>query len=187
MRKQTAEDKRCALRRRQRDFAVLVKGGAVQGFVVGFVPVRGAAEGGAQAARAVTARNAPKAAVFNRGVLQRDPEAKAALGLCAQIGGVLVAHHFAADVRLLEYIHGLQRQGLLLAEAGADLPEGVLPREGVKGVVKVMHGMAHLVERKRQRLGEVAIFVERFFLKEKPCLMAGFEEIAVLCVGFGFA
>jgi len=187
VREQATENERGALGRRQRDFAVLVKRGGIQRFVIGFVTVRCAAEGGAQAARAVAARNAPEATVFNRGVLQRDPEAKAAFGLGAQIGGVLVAHHFAANVRLFENIHGLQRQGLLLAKAGADQPEGILPRESVKGVVKVVHGMADLVERKRQRFGEVAIFVERFFLKEKTCLMAGFEEIAVLCMGFGFA
>ena len=70
---------------------------------------------------AVAARLGPQAAVVERGVLDREPEPGDGDRVGVQERGVLVAADLAADARLLEDVHRLQRERVGEADVGGDL------------------------------------------------------------------
>jgi hypothetical protein len=88
-----------------------------------------------------------EAAVLDRRVLEREPEADAAHGLGMEKAAVLVADHLAADPGLLEDVHGLDQQRLDDPETGGQGREPGSSGEGVEHRIEIVKSMAHLVDR----------------------------------------
>ena len=156
-------------RRRQRRVVERLEHGAVVGRV--------ALEHLAQRTE-VAARGRPQAAVLERGVLDREPEPGDGHRVGVEERGVLVAAHLAADVRLLEDVHRLQRQRVDETEVGGDLGESGLVGEPLELVVEVVLGVADLVDAQLLRLRQLAVGAERVLLEEAPRGRPAVEELA---------
>jgi len=131
---------------------------------------------------AMAAGLCPHAAVLDRGVLEREPEADAALGCRVQEAAVLVAMHLAADARLLEDVHRLDQQRPRQADRPGDPGEPRIAREPVEHRVEIVQGVADLVQRQLLGLAQPPLGVEGVGLEEEADLVAGFEEVAVAAV-----
>ena len=77
-----------------------------------------------------------------------------------------MAHHFAADVRLLEDIHGLKQQRLRQPQARDQFGQGRLPGEALEDRVQVVQRMADLVDRQFLGLAQLPIPVEGLLLEK---------------------
>ena len=105
---------------------------------------------------AVAARLRPQAPVLERGVLDGEPEADDAERLGVQERGVLVAADLAADVRLLEDVHRLDRQRVSHPDRRGDVGKLGRVAERLEHGVEVVHGVADLVDAQRLVLAECA-------------------------------
>ena len=81
--------------------------------------------------------------------------------------------------RLLEDVHGLQRERVDEAEVGGHLGEPGLVREPFELVVEVVLGVADLVDAQLLRLRQLAVGAERVLLEEAPRGRAAVEELLV--------
>ena len=70
-------------------------------------------------------------------------------GIGEEEGRILLENHLAADARLLEYVHRLQRQRFLHAEAVDQGREFRRTRKRLEHRVEVVHGVSDLVDRLR--------------------------------------
>ena len=128
------------------------------------------------------ARLGPHAAILDCRVLEREPEAGAALGLGVQEGAVLVADHLGTDPRLLEDVHGLEEQGLDVADVRRDLGQGRAAGELIEDRVEVVERVPDLVDRQLLRLAQLPGLGEGIGLEEESDLVARIEEVAVPAV-----
>ncbi len=85
----------------------------------------------------------------------------------------------AADVRLLEDVHRLQRSGIDHADVVGDLGEARIVGEPLELVVEVVLGVTDLVDAQVLGLGQLAARPERVFLEETPDRRTAGEELTV--------
>jgi len=92
---------------------------------------------------------------------------------------VRVADDFAADARLLEYVHGLQEARLRHADVFGDSGELGSPAECVEDRVEVVHRVAELVEREMRFAAQPPLAVEGILLEEAADRLAARQEITL--------
>mmetsp|Transcript_56736 Transcript_56736/g.159274 ORF Transcript_56736/g.159274 Transcript_56736/m.159274 type:complete len:295 (+) Transcript_56736:406-1290(+) len=136
---------------------------------------------------AVGAGPRPKAAVLQRGRVQRQPEAEASLPRRGvQEGRVLVGRHLATDRRLLENVHGLRQHRIppaqLRDEAGDLVGVGVATEHRVRHVQAVPHFV------QRTLLGnallQTPVVLHRTLFQEKVDAVGAVQEVVGRALAF---
>ena len=178
MRRTAVEDDQCARLRFGRQLQMFRPGCRIHGFrleaefarAVVALPQR----------RAVCTGNEMHAAVLDRRILEREPEADTRLRFGVDVGGILVADDLTADARRLENVHGLDDARFLESEARCNLGKRFRMGEAIEYGIDVMHRMSHLVQGVFLGLPQPAVVFERIDLEEEANLVSRFDEIAIV-------
>jgi hypothetical protein len=113
--------------------------------------LRPAAKARAQAA-AVAAGLSPYAAIVDRGILKREPEAQNAVGFGIKPCRILVGIDLTARQRLFEDHHRLEQKGIGHADLPADPGQPGIAGKSIEHRVKVVQSVTDLVDTSPARL-----------------------------------
>lgn len=94
----------------------------------------------------MSAGNGPEATVLNCSVFQRKPKPEYVLGFGVKKGAVLVTRYFAADARLLKYVHGLQQQRRAQAQGRGQLSDLRCAGEFIENGIQIVKRVSDLVD-----------------------------------------
>ncbi|EAU69750.1 conserved hypothetical protein [Stigmatella aurantiaca DW4/3-1] len=125
----------------------------------------------------------PQTAVLQGGILQGEPEAQTGGGLGEQERRVLVAGDFAADVGLLEDVHGLQEERAGQSQLRGQRRQLGRAREPVEHRLQVVQRMADLVDGQRLRLSEGTVWPEGVLFEEEADLVSRGQEVGIRRAG----
>lgn len=115
----------------------------------------------------------PKTTVLDRRIFEREPQANDVDWIGVKKRAVLVARHFAADVRLFEDIHRLQKHGIFHADRRRDVFDLLTAREALEDRIEIVKCVSDLVDRLFLRVLQRSVIVEGILLEEEPDLVAG--------------
>src|SRR6185437_10056700 len=93
------------------------------------------------------AGNRPQTSVFDCRIFKGEPKPHQLQWFGVEKRRVLMAGHFAADARLLEYVHRLQQQRTFDSQIGNDFPYLWSARKLIEGRIEIMKRVANLIDR----------------------------------------
>src|ERR1700752_4298326 len=127
----------------------------------------------------MSAGNNPKTSVLDRCILECTPQTNDIDRFSVEKSTVLMTRHFAADVRLFEYIHRLQEQRIPDSEPPCYFLHLLTTREAIEDRIEIMQGMSDLIDRLFLHILQSTIGVESVLFEEETNLIAGGEEVII--------
>jgi len=127
----------------------------------------------------MSARLHPKATIILAGILDGDPATDDTGFPGDKVACILVPAHFAADLRLLEDIHGLPQLGRFETDLAQGLGKHRQPAKPGEFRHEVMQGMADLVDRVLLRPVQCPVFRQCIFLEETMHRFCRVDEVLI--------